>query len=491
MEFRGGKTLFYSCMFSICAALYFIMDNVFRALWFDEALTLSEFMIRNSLPGIYLSYEIPNNHIVFNIFLKTWMSLYERLMGIGDFSFRTFTICCSLAALCAMLIFWRRHAGLMASFLTVLCFIATPAFEIYSVAVRGYILCFLLIIISFESCRRCIKNFSFFNGALFFLFCLLSTGIMPTAIIPLAAVIIYLAPLHNFKKIFTGKFITIALIPPAALILFYLPIANKFLRIFSLQEGWSDKVSALESTYLSFLTGMTPLIIGAAAGLFIALKKYRFTKITLLKIIVIAAIPALVIFAANPAPFPRVFFPLWPLFLFFTAIGLRILLIKARTFSKKAYITVLTLTLISIPLWCAVQKSFAETFSAKFTQNGALDDYFTPYYVNDFNPAKIAAAIKKLSENQNKTLCAYVTFNADPYSVALYGKLYNLPEDFIIYDSPRRKIIIKLTELFLIVAKDEADAAEIKNRLELGELVLLKDCGYQKIFAEKSAAISF
>ena len=489
MEFKGGKALFCSCMFTICTALYFIMDNIFRSLWFDEALTLSEFMIRNTIPGIYLSYEIPNNHIVFNIFLKIWMLTYEQIFGISDFSFRTFTAISSIVTLCAILILWRRHAGLIAITLTVLCFTATPAFEIYSVAIRGYILCFLMTVLAFESCRRLMKKFSFLNIVSFFTFCLLSVGIMPTAIIPLAAIIIYFAPLHDFKKLFGRKFITAALIPLAALIVFYLPIANKFLRIFSLNEGWENKSAALLSTYMPFLIGMAPILIAALIGVLTA-RRNRISKITVFKFLLILSMPACSILLANPAPFPRVFFPLWPVFLLFAAMGVRQALIQARNRSFNIYTAVILIIILSIPAWSVIQRKYSKDLSLKCTQAGALDDYFSPYYMNNFNPAKIAAAIKALGEDQEKTISAYVTFNADPYSVALYGRLYNIPEDIIIYDSPRRKIIIKLTDLFLVIAKNEDDAAEIRKRLNLGELELLKDCGYQNIYAEKTAAIT-
>lgn len=489
MEFKGGKALFYSCMFTICAALYFIMDNIFRSLWFDEALTLSEFMIRNTIPGIYLSYEIPNNHIVFNIFLKIWMLTYEQIFGISDFSFRTFTAVTSIVTLCAILILWRRHAGLAAITLTVLCFITTPAFEIYSVAIRGYILCFLMTVLAFESCRRLMKNFSFLNIVLFFILCVLSVGIMPTAIIPLTAIIIYFAPLHDFKKLFSGKFITVALIPLTALIVFYLPIANKFLRIFSLNEGWEDKSAALLSTYMPFIIGMAPILIAALIGVLLA-KRNRISKTTVIKFFLILSIPACSILLANPAPFPRVFFPMWPIFLLFAAMGLRLALIQTKNRSCNINIALIVILLLSIPAWSIVQRKYSKDLSLKCTQAGALDDYFSPYYMSKFNPAKVAAAIKALGEDQKKTISAYVTFNADPYSVALYGRLYNIPEDIIIYDSPRRKILINLTDLFLVIAKNEEDAADIRKRLNLGELELLKDCGYQKIYAEKTAAIT-
>ena len=47
-----------------------------RELWFDEALTLLNFMLPLNMAEIYLTYPIPNNQIVFTLMLKLWDMFY-------------------------------------------------------------------------------------------------------------------------------------------------------------------------------------------------------------------------------------------------------------------------------------------------------------------------------------------------------------------------------------------------------------------------------
>ena len=47
-----------------------------RELWFDEALTLTNFMLPLKLEEIYFNYTIPNNQIVYTMLLKVWDRAY-------------------------------------------------------------------------------------------------------------------------------------------------------------------------------------------------------------------------------------------------------------------------------------------------------------------------------------------------------------------------------------------------------------------------------
>ena len=47
-----------------------------RELWFDEALTLLNFVLPLDLGKIYFSYTIPNNQIVYSMMLKLWDMFY-------------------------------------------------------------------------------------------------------------------------------------------------------------------------------------------------------------------------------------------------------------------------------------------------------------------------------------------------------------------------------------------------------------------------------
>ncbi len=61
------------------AAIVMSLGLLLRQLWFDEALTILEFM-SHPLHKIYLCYDIPNNHILFTSALNLWLS-FQNLLG--------------------------------------------------------------------------------------------------------------------------------------------------------------------------------------------------------------------------------------------------------------------------------------------------------------------------------------------------------------------------------------------------------------------------
>ena len=87
--------------------LYFTRDGIFRPLWFDEALTIMNFM---ALPGpveIYYNYVIPNNHIVYTVLLKFWSSIYQPVVAF-DVYLRLFSLVITLAAFGIMFCRWKK-----------------------------------------------------------------------------------------------------------------------------------------------------------------------------------------------------------------------------------------------------------------------------------------------------------------------------------------------------------------------------------------------
>ena len=74
----------------ICAVVFIIAAAALRPvlqreLWFDEALTLLNFVLPLELGKIYFSYTIPNNQIVYSIMLKIWDMFYIGYTSITVF----------------------------------------------------------------------------------------------------------------------------------------------------------------------------------------------------------------------------------------------------------------------------------------------------------------------------------------------------------------------------------------------------------------------
>ena len=60
----------------LITALLITAQTLYRELWFDEALTLLNFVLPLELGDIYFSYHIPNNHIVYSMLLKIWDTIW-------------------------------------------------------------------------------------------------------------------------------------------------------------------------------------------------------------------------------------------------------------------------------------------------------------------------------------------------------------------------------------------------------------------------------
>lgn len=67
-----------------CVTLLLLLSSftyLFRPFWFDEVLTLDNFVMRPPLSRIYFLYEIPNNHIVFSMLEKVWIDFLALFLN--------------------------------------------------------------------------------------------------------------------------------------------------------------------------------------------------------------------------------------------------------------------------------------------------------------------------------------------------------------------------------------------------------------------------
>jgi len=91
------------------AALTALMAGLDRPLWFDEAVSLMNFA---TLPysEIYTNYTIPNNHILFNMLLKSWLDNVAPSLSVGDVQFRIPAVIIALTTICAIFANCRKQA---------------------------------------------------------------------------------------------------------------------------------------------------------------------------------------------------------------------------------------------------------------------------------------------------------------------------------------------------------------------------------------------
>ena len=128
---------FIAIFMVVCGFILGVRDALFRELWFDEALTIGEFMYLPTIAAVYRNYVIPNNHIIYTIFLKFWNELYPSGLSL-DFYWRLFTVLTAAVTVGVIFERWRKRYGIITLALVLFAFSYSLPFEIYSTAVREY-----------------------------------------------------------------------------------------------------------------------------------------------------------------------------------------------------------------------------------------------------------------------------------------------------------------------------------------------------------------
>jgi len=332
---------------------------------------------------------------------------------------------------------WKKQSGIWATALVCACFAFSLPFGIYSVAVRGYMLSFLLVVMALEFARGWISGPNWKNGAAYFIVSLLAVGTIPSNIVALGAVVLCFAefPLKNRK--FIARFVFLAMIPLIALALFYLPITRGVAKVMALKEGWHNGIAAMTALYLSWAVSFLPVIAAVIFVVPLVLKRKSSRRKALITVLILL-LPAPFFLIFSPAPFPRVFFSVWPVWMYLLCRGLGHLFALTRLNKHKPLL--LMIVLAGAIFACGMaQQEIKEYLSAKYVGQQALDDFFCPYYMkNSFNPFD---AVKSLQVQGATEHPIYVSFNADPYSIIFYGKMLGIPADVWLFDNPRGKVL--------------------------------------------------
>ena len=407
-----------------------VRDTVFRDLWFDEALTIGEFMQLPTIGAIYRQYVIPNNHIIYTICLKIWDQLYFSLCS-PDLYWRLFTVLTSVAFIVVIFTRWRKRYGTLPVALLLFAFCLSMPFAIYSTAVRGYMLSMLWIVISYEFARSWVNHANWQNATGYFVFSLLAVGTIPSNLLALGAIVILLFPRFGFRRILNWKFIFLALAPLLATALFYLPLSDRVAAIMKLREGWWNAWSVARVVYSSFIIAFLPLLIASLTGVVIFLKR-RKNRNYLWGLLVIL-MPLAVVFLRTPSPFPRVFLCLWPVWMLMTVAGLTHL--TASVQKRKHRLVLVLILLVASFGWAKLCNAKRDFLADTFHDKSNMDDFFAPYYMApDYKPWSLIQKIQKLSED--KKIPIYVTFTAEPCVISLYGSIAGIDPSLWIFDRP-------------------------------------------------------
>ncbi len=443
------------------------LSAVWRDIWFDEAMTVLFYASKDSLAEIYRDYSMANNHIGYSMLLSIWRRIFPDSVYLWRFS-------SVLPALLALLILFRKHwreAGGKENWAIILgCFAISPCFSIYSTALRGYMWSFLAVLLVYENIRTFFaagdgkwKSFCWY-----ILSCLWALLLLPTNIYCACAALAFAAPEKWWQK---KKFWLAAAVLPMAFAVIYLPILEQLLKVAFSGETWHNHWLAGQSVVLGFVLTMLPVLV------FFPFLKIRKLGMNFLNWGVLWCIPAVIIFSKYP-PFPRNFFPLWPLLLILAGRGVCLCMSEMQTGTRKK---VRNIMFLSILLWCGCERYFAGTFSglcggARFHRTTGQDDWFAPYYMDrDFSIAETASYITV----NHPAAQVYVSFDADGFPFMLYGN----PANYLLWNTPQTRL---RPMSLVITAKDEPEEAltEVMNKFELVKKPqLIHKTGFHNIYS--------
>lgn len=447
----------------IGALFLFSSGYLNRDLWFDEALTYLHFARLDSPLEIYRSYFIPNNQILYTVALHYWSMLLPD--GIDPVVwFRLLSFLFAAAALLLLYRLFRVRMGGGGILLPVLVALAVSVpFLIYATAARGYMLSALLITLALDAALNYAGKPDWKRGGLFALWSLGAVATIPANLPALGGVVLYALPLFGRRFYRRPAFWILALIPLFAFAAFYGPIYGKLMSCMALREGWPDGPRALYAVYAAFFYSFAVLLL-PGAGMLLAIDRLGTRRIFPLRML-IWLLPVPMALLLPTAPFPRVFFPFWPLWVLLLAGGIRDLTALNCRWRRRWNCRVWLggLTAAALCWGFLAQQPLPRLFlSRNFGDAQKGDDYFYGYYLReDHRPGATAAEVAKRVEGRPTSF--YASFGADPWPLLFYLNASGVEIADFRFDGPRGPVEA-LTPGMLVILRADESAAEIEKR---------------------------
>lgn len=466
---------------ALLTALVFFVSGTYlvRPLWFDEALTIQNFALLDSVKSIYLNYVIPNNQLLYTMMLHCWIKLYQGFTGIDEWM-RLLSL--ALAAV-TMLYTFRRFrtafgSGVMAVILITFC--CAPPFLLHATALRGYMAGACFTMLALGAALDYTASGKLFPWIRYFLFSCCSLAVLPSDMLALGAVFLYALPGcgRSFWK--NKRFYFLALTPFAAGALFYLPIFPQLIQAAKVgsNESWNDLRGVLQAVYLPQLFTFAMLLLPASAVLLCFKRpKFNFLRTCRAGIWLLPLIPIL-LFPAPP--FPRVFFPLFPIFALLTAAGVRdftaLFCRLKKRFHKKAWIGGLLILAVT---WCCIQQhqDIKMLFSGSCGGSGR-DDFYSPYYLRLSHMPDVTARMAAVNDTVRRGKAFYMSFNADPWPLMFYLRLNGITEAEFLFDGPRG-VVRELPEGTTVILKTGEPISHVQERFKGNWNFLFKNDNHQ------------
>ena len=446
-----GNPVRFALWIPMAALLLAVPAYLSRQLWFDEALTVLNFACLDSPERIYRAYVIPNNHILFSLVLHYWLEFQPPWCPV-DLWLRLPSLLSAVVLLWYLGKRFRCMCGVFPLTVALTALAVSPPFLVYATAIRGYMLGALFSAAAAGAAVEFAASSRIRSFAKFFLASFAAVLTVPSDLAALAGAVLFALPFCGSGFFRTRRFYVLALTPVAALSAAYLPIWRDFVRVSQLGEGWHDRWSSLAAVVLALTSAFGVLLLTVPAKWVRSFKRGR-RRLLWRAVIWLLPCPAAFVFAV--APFPRVYFPLFPLLALTIASALRDLVGMERRrrhsgglrFKLAAVGAVLLLS-----AWPWHLTPVRERLSPHV--GGELgDDFFYGYHLRgEHTPLAVAEELRKLSPDT-----VYFSFLSDPWANMFYHLAGGGKAEYL-FDGPRG-----------MVAELPVGAAAVLRRDELPE----------------------
>ena len=422
-----------------------IFTQLFRSIWFDEALTISLISRKTSITDLYFAYDIPNNHIVYSILLAKWMQ-FMQLFSVNsyDWMYRLFS---GFIALFSIFFLYRpmiRKGGIICGSAGIFLWAISPVFLTFASGIRGYMLGTFFTIFLLYAAQKIQKTLQWRFLFIFSVTAFLAVGTAPTNLAAAVGVLIVFFPAMAIvpDKRKRLRFMLMCLIVLLAVPLFYAANFQELIGCLKLGEGWHSAPDAIWNLYSAWICVLLPMVIAAIAGFLTAWKKYPAIRWHLLcgLAILLLPLPAYILFRS--APFPRVFFPLSPVIIitlvFFARFLFCSILHKNINTGKQLLNKTARYFVLFCMLWGFFTVRYAGNISGFLYGHCTSDDLVQPYYMHPaFDPNKMIALLQQQLV-MHPDAKVFLSFRAD-YPALLYAALSaGIPEDKLCFDPPNQ-----------------------------------------------------
>ena len=425
-------------LFFIAAERYLL-----RQFWFDEALTFLNFAL---LPfeKIYFSYVIPNNHIGYTFLLRFWYLIAPQNVSL-DVWCRLLSF---IFAVSFIVFSWVKFKNFV--FRTMLCcFAFSVPFVIYATSVRGYMAALFFAMLTVCYARDFAGTSNVKNAILFFLASLCCVSVLPTDLLILEAAVIYAIPIFGKTFYRQKSFYQLVFMSILAFSVFWIPILPQLVKAAQLGEGWHDRLFSLAAGGVSLIACVSVPLLFALGSLFLP---YRCNRNRYLRLAVIAIILSFAL-GAKVAPFPRVYFPFFGIFMLIISTFASRVMAYIRL-KKVCTIRVAKISFAILSLGAVLLLNYLPVSVNILSQlNGSAerDDFFAPWYCHvDHVPHDTA----KLLAKEDFSFC-YLSFSADPWSVMFYSALNQVDMNKFHFDGPSGKVASLPDGAVVVISKSE------------------------------------